>query len=416
MSGSERMVESVFDSFSHFLAYGSTDQETLRELTDDYGGLIVPGTIAAYQSEGTRGFVLTLSAAIKKPYAIDPRTPLFQYLNVTPKQSHLALARVLGIDEVVAKHGWVPFEKWTPLLQHDVAKAWLDFNTAYVNIAPKQFDKYARRLGRKPKVIDASAPSIVFAPYLMDNGSDEISAVNDGLWSAAQQASSDAPDRLRRVIAASSPAVLLERARHAGQQQIATWVDNLDEVDIGNGTRLAEYARVVSQLDVEGFELFAMYGGFFAAALRTVGLRGASHGVGFSEHRDHVELKSSGGAPARFYVQRIHRYLPVEVASELWRQRPSLVESYYPGYASVEPGAYSYHDLMKHSVRARADEILKLTDVSAAEVANALDADYSRFRSELELTVLSTAIERRVLQSLAPLPVWANALRSVARV
>lgn len=72
-----------------------------------------------------------------------------------------------------------------------------------------------------------------------------------------------------------------------------------------------------------------------------------------------MELRASGGAPARFYVQRLHRYLPIEVASELWRQDPRLVESYYPGFVSRDPGEYTYHDLRSYrSPRAqtRSDE------------------------------------------------------------
>lgn len=414
LSAFEGMAIPVFENFSHFLAYGSTDQETLRDLTHDYEGLIVPGTIAAYQAEGTRGFVLSLSAAIQKPYAIDPRTPLFQYPNPAPKQSHLALAQVLGLENVVAEHRWAPPDVWTPGFRETVASAWLNFNSAYTTIAPKQFDKYARRLGRRPQVGDARGPSTVFAPYLMEDGSEVLKTINDGLWDAMLAASGPSPMQLRRVVAAASPAVLVDRVRAAKLSEVAIWVDNLDEVEPANANRLLAYADAVNTLSREGFSLFALYGGFFAAALRTVGLGGASHGVGFSEHRDHVELKTSGGAPARFYVQRIHRYLPVEVASEIWRQRPELVDSFYPDYISREPAAYTYHELMKHSVRARADEIRRMSDMSPGEVANELESTRVGYQSALDLITLPTPIERRVRASLLPLVGWANALRYVA--
>jgi hypothetical protein len=85
--------------FEHYLSYGSTDQLTARNLTDIYDGLLIPGTVAAFQAEGTRGFVLTLSAAKSKDYIIDPRFPLFQNRlpirrsRITAWQPSLAMTR-----------------------------------------------------------------------------------------------------------------------------------------------------------------------------------------------------------------------------------------------------------------------------------------------------------------------------------
>ena len=58
---------SLFEPFSHYLAYLATDQETYRDLRGQYDGLLVPGTIAAWQRQGTGGFVLSLSAAAGSP-------------------------------------------------------------------------------------------------------------------------------------------------------------------------------------------------------------------------------------------------------------------------------------------------------------------------------------------------------------
>ena len=63
--------------FSHYLSYGASDQKTVVDLRDVYNGILVPGTVAAFQREGTGGFVLSLSAADSIPYVIDPRSPLF---------------------------------------------------------------------------------------------------------------------------------------------------------------------------------------------------------------------------------------------------------------------------------------------------------------------------------------------------
>lgn len=403
----------MFEHFSHFLAYGSTDQETLRELTNEYDGLLVPGTVAAYQAEGTRGFVLSLSAAAQHPYAIDPRTPLFQYRNPAPKQSHISLSRVLGIADDIARHGMVPLDTWTDEYCAAVARSWLAFNSDYTSIAPKQFDKYARRLGKTLPVADARLPTWVLAPYLMHTVDFDASMVNDRLWNAAVDAAGASRSRLRRVVAATAATDLRRLALAAGEEEIVIWMDDLEEVDGANSARLAEYASAVSDLQVAGLKPFALYGGYFAVALATVGLRGASHGVGFSEHRNHIELKTSGGAPARFYVQRLHRYFPIDLASELWRQDAGLVASYYSGYQDRDPGEYSYHELMKHSVRARSDEIRGVVDATPQDIADHLDEVFTDFRRDVKRIAISRPASRRVEANLAHLPVWSRALRQL---
>src|SRR5207245_1020479 len=97
-------VVQLFDSYSHYLAYGATDQETFRALRGAYTGVLVPGTIAAWQRQGTGGFVLALSATEQAPpYVIDPRFPLFQQPLKDPKASHEALADLLGDPDLIRR-------------------------------------------------------------------------------------------------------------------------------------------------------------------------------------------------------------------------------------------------------------------------------------------------------------------------
>ena len=89
------------EAFSHFVGYGSTDQKTLRGSIGCYDGILVPATIAAFQQQGTGGFVLTLSAAKPSaPFVIDPRFPLFQQRLDEPKTVALGLGRAIGRQRV----------------------------------------------------------------------------------------------------------------------------------------------------------------------------------------------------------------------------------------------------------------------------------------------------------------------------
>src|SRR4051794_12208046 len=118
----------MFDGFSHYLAYGATDQQTARDLADVYDGLLVPGTVAAFQREGTGGFVLTLSATAAAPdYVIDPRFPLFQQALIAPKRSHEALADLLGDPSLVQGNAPRP-DDFPATRTEQLAHSWINFN------------------------------------------------------------------------------------------------------------------------------------------------------------------------------------------------------------------------------------------------------------------------------------------------
>lgn len=407
----------MFRLGSHFLAYGSTDQSTLKAATSSYDGIVVPGTIATFQADGTRGFVLTLSAAERKPYVVDPRTPLFQNAIDSPKRSHTTLAKVLGLEEVFAANSFVPLAHWSGANIALTAERWLTFNTQFASVTPKAFDKYARRLNRRLVQQDAEGPSWVLAPYLTISGlSSRERAVSDELWSATVDLAAERAiaQQLVRVIAVDEPRDLAAYAVESGEREVMVWVSNLDENSLGSADRLREYAFAVRSMAEEGIRPFALYGGFFSVLLGSVGLVGASHGVGFSEHRNHVELKSSGAAPARFYVERIHRYVSVDLASELWRRDPTTVASYYPGFTGRDPQDYEYHDLMLHSVLARAHEIQVSRGLSARVLVDQLDSDLSSYLRQLSSMRLTEGLRRRMEQVLAPLAMWSNALGPVA--
>src|SRR3954471_2593944 len=114
--------------FSHYLSYGPADQHTVRELRDSFDGLLVPGTVAAFQLEGTGGFVLALSATESHtPYIIDPRSPLFQQDIEEPKRAHEALKAILGLPEDYSPNP----RKWNAGLVEKVAENWVNFNCSY---------------------------------------------------------------------------------------------------------------------------------------------------------------------------------------------------------------------------------------------------------------------------------------------
>ena len=370
----------MFDRFSHYLTYGATDQQTVRELREFYDGLIVPGTVAAFQREGTGGFVLSLSATPEAPpYLIDPRFPLFQRAIIAPKKSHEALADLLGEPGLVRQVDPGP-EDFPPELLARVATNWVEFNTSYESRQAAKFSKYASRLDEDVEEDDAKAPTAIVAPYFVSDG-DEWWDLSRQLLTATRSAA-PAGTLVLPVTACASPAELDRRLADSDDERSLIWVSGLEELGPDPANLLA-YGKAIRAADARGQSCFALYGGFFSVLLGTVGLRGACHGIGYGEHRNWPELQQSGPPPARYYAPRFHRYIGQDLAYQLWSLDADLTACDCK-ICGEQPPLLDYHDLMKHSVLARQAEIERWSNLDLAETLALLEEETDELEDDLE--------------------------------
>lgn len=398
----------MFEPFAHYLAYGSTDQETLRDLLADYDGLLVPGTVAAVQRQGTGGFVLSISATSDSPpYVIDPRFPLFQARLEKPRPSHEKLAEILG-DPGLISAARAPLPGDFPNDRLDsIAKAWVEFNSTYESRHSEKFNKYAERLNREIKQEDAQGPARIFPPYFIVSGPGrDWWNESERLWATASAAASA---QATRVLAVANATFLGESLAAIPDEEIAIWASGLDEMK-SNSASLLEYGKSIGAANQNGKALFALYGGYFHVLLRRIGLRGISHGIGFGEHRDWEALATSGGPPPRFYLPRAHRYIPQDLAQLLWDGDSEITACVCAECDQVPPGGLSYHALMRHSVRVRQSEIERAGAYSLDELLEMLKADREFLNTRIAKLQLLPAIRTRVRELLLPLDEWVAAL------
>jgi hypothetical protein len=399
----------MFEHFSHFIAYGATDQQTARALSDVYDGLLVPGTVAAFQREGTGGFVLALSATEVAPsYVIDPRFPLFQQGLAAPKKSHEALAELLGDPGLVQPNGPVPAD-FPPDRTDRLARAWVDFNHGYSTATLSKFDKYAERLGEPVEPETVKDPAYVLALYLIASGA------TDPWWEVSrrifdQSCAHDAD--VVRVIAAAEARHLAPLLTEVDDERVVVWVSGVEELMLPAG-ELAIYAQAIRDAAARGQELFALYGGFFHVLLGGVGLRGASHGIGYGEYRIWRELPQSGPPPSRYYLRRVHRYVSQEFAYQLYLRDRSLVECQCAECNGEPPIALDYHALMRHSVRVRAEEISDWSAYDPGSAADRLEAEHDAFKLGVGATRLPPFLVQQAERSYEHLPRWIEALRLI---
>ena len=397
----------MFDQFSHYLTYGATDQQTVRELREFYDGLIVPGTVAAFQREGTGGFVLSLSATPEAPpYLIDPRFPLFQKAITAPKKSHEALAELLGEPNLVRRVDPSP-EDFPPTLLSKIARNWVEFNTSYESRQAAKFQKYASRLDEEVDAENARAPSAIVAPYFVSE-TDEWWRVSQELLAATRQAAPPGMSVLP-VTACAMSGELDPRLKHGGEEKAIIWVSGLEELG-SDPSDLLTYAQAVQAADARGQSTFALYGGFFSVLLGSVGLRGACHGIGYGEHRNWPELQQSGPPPARYYAPRFHRYIGQDLAYQLWSLDADLTACDCD-ICKGRPPVLDYHDLMKHSVLARKAEIDRWSPLDPGETLTLLEAETESLEEDIEAAGLPVPLIAPTERATRHLARWIAVLR-----
>ena len=392
------------DSFDHYLTYGATDQHTLVSLSDEFDGLVVPATIAAFQRDGTGGFVLTLSASITSPdYVIDSRLPLFQQALPDPKKSHLALAELLGKSGLV-KSTDPSVEDFDSGTVDVIVRNWIDFNLGYTSVNAK-FDKYAKRLDEPVDVVNSKEPKFVLAPYFVASG------IDSPWWDLSSRLYEKTRELLGqrgecvRVVSLRSPESLEATLSSLDDNRVAIWISNLNEIG-AQSDGLYQYALGIRSAAERGTSLFAMYGGFFSVALASIGLGGSCHGVGFGEHRNWVELPRSGPAPARYYVPQLHRYISQDDAHTLWRENPDLVGCNCVACEGQSPIALDYHDLMKHSVYCRSREIQEWSNLGPDGVLERMKEELAVYREGLDTVNLPERIREKYWRASEHLDRW----------
>ena len=400
----------MFDApFEHYLTYGATDQQTVRALSERFTGLILPGTVAAFQREGTGGFVLALSAAKDQtPYVIDPRFPLFQQPLPQAKKSQIALAKIMGEPDLVGNTQPLP-GFFTPARIDSIASNWAKFNLEYRKDVSAKFKKYADKLQEHVIHRDSSGPKYVLPPYMVCTGSaDKWWEISDSLFERTVHHVGD-PEKCVRVVAAKQAPYLHELLGAANSDRAAIWVSGLDEFR-APADDLAKYADAIRKSEKR---LFALYGGFFSVLLSSVGLGGSCHGIGFGEHRLYLELPQSGPPPSRYYLPRLHRYISTELAFQLYESDPALAECECRVCDKQPPIDLDYHQLMMHSVLCRAHEIKEWIQYSLDEVVVRLEDERGDFFDRLLLSSATDIVRGDTRFAAAHLQIWINALRSL---
>lgn len=307
-----------------WLSFSNSDQRVLSEETHGvlWDALIVPGTLATYYKQGVGGYVL----ASRRPFVIDPRTPLLQDSPLTPRPepraSHETLA---GIHDDEVGRIWaggteVPLEAWTPDRWRRTVSNVLAFQTSFESDAAEKIEKYEKILrdaGMELDEFPVHGPERLVPPYWSVRGA------QDPWWhltreAIRQAAEEQGPKKLMPVLCLTGDAppeqfsALLDDLPE-GLDRVFCWKGGWDEANADEAD-VSAWLEAVDAGAMRGIDVTNMYGGALSVLMTGMGLKGVNHGVGYSESRSEVRLGQTGAPPMRYYMPRLRQFLTVPQA------------------------------------------------------------------------------------------------------
>lgn len=372
----------------HCLAYGNSDQASFRDLEvrECFDILTVPSTIASYYADATAAFVL--SSGLK--YMIEPRTPLFQDVLRQPRASHYTLASVMGdtvsayVDENREKGDRInfPVDFYSDDVCAEVVTSIVNFQREYggrakdVSTKLNRYRELLKKATGGSKSVGLSdetrGPTYVLCPYFaVQSFSDAWWNVMGKIWNAAQQI--DNPAEILPVVAMSSASALqraIESVPDSLSSRVFFWIPGFDE-KIASLDKLYEVKEAVSSL-ATAYGLMNLYGGYFSILLGKFGLDGFNNGLGYSESREWPTLDSTGAAPARYYVRRLHAYVSQATATAIVETDNAFACGCSVCEGKRLPEDLSYHELKKHFALARAWEIEQSERIGLGDLCSIL--------------------------------------------
>ena len=407
----------------HLLAYGNSDQASFRhpDVRECFDIMTVPSTIAAYYPDATAGFVLSSEL----DYVIEPRTPLFQDSLPEPRASHYELAKAMG-DSVKDQlgppnpDGPNPPAHFTPgFYSRDICSEVVDSMVRFQRTYGQRADAISKQIARYGAMLQKAkgepgtgspvdlrrGPAMVLCPYFACSSlSDPWWSVTNRVWHAATTVES--PEMISPVVALGDVFELTAAIQSIPEELSRTiflWVPSFDERIVPTSA-LREFRRVVSR-GAQDHEVYNLYGGFFSILLAKSGLSGFNNGLGYSEYRAWPTLDATGAAPARYYVRRLHAYLPTATATALVEQDPKLrCKCPVCDGGRKQPIELDYHELKRHFALARLWELELVQERSVEELRKKLRKDADRIRSA------SAALPRAFNIRVDHLYRWAEAL------
>jgi hypothetical protein len=127
-------------------------------------------------------------------------------------------------------------------------------------------------------------------------------------------------------LSASFLDTLIAIARKHDFPGYCVWVEDFDERFVA-AQQIVGVINLVRSLSADGRQVVMLHGGFFSMLLKYFGVTCVCHGLAYGEAKTvrAATQQSSGPTPVRYYVFELHRFLSIEDALIVLRERKDLI-------------------------------------------------------------------------------------------
>jgi len=295
------------------------EKEYILKLSNQFDGIIVGANIV----EATAGATASLiGQKLKRPYYIDPMTYVFGCdlegikseqkrkgkTVVDYKRAYKRLAPELGdiFSNALKKRIPIRPKDFTSTVLEQVCQRVVDYQLKRLHAEFEKDDEYKEYASSIP------SPPGVFSPYFFISSEKWFD-----LFISLSKATADIKPGLpvHSVLCADyemlTDSSFIDRATaeipKTGVDGVWLWFSNFNEW-IVQEEYLRAFKSLVEQLSKKGLKVYNRHGGYFSLALNKCGMEGISHGVGYGEKKDVLQIKGPPNAPiVRYYLPDMYK-------------------------------------------------------------------------------------------------------------
>lgn len=288
------------------------EKDYILKLGKQFDGIIIGANIV----EATAGATASLvGQKLKMPYYIDPMTYVFGCnLNgirseqkrkkktvVDYKRAYKKLAPELGdiFSNALEKNIPVIYEDFTSTVLNQICQKVLDYQLKRFHTEFEKDEEYKEYAELIPK------PAGVFSPYFFIRSKEwfnlflSLSKTTADIKPGPPVYSVLCADYELLVDNSFIDEVVTEIPK-TGVNGVWLWFSKYDEWEVQE-KYLSGFKTLVERLSEKGLDVYNRHGGYFSLALHKLGMKGISHGVGYGEKKDVLQIKGPPNAPIVIY-------------------------------------------------------------------------------------------------------------------
>jgi len=297
-----------------------TDGRVLKEMKDYYDGVVIEANILEQYSK----CVTSLLSVLRKPFFIDP-TRKFAHFKLNQIAEKEWLAKILEAYKIseCLQEEVIDLELLRENLKLFV-KAVIEYQRSRIKMLPdlEIFSGSSEELSIKPK--------IVLTPYfLIDDVDEETYKLNLEILEKSVEIKGE--EKLYATLALEKHLLYYENLIDKIKDDYAKeevdgfciWITDFNECE-EDERMLEKYITFFKELSELGKPIINLYGGTLSLFISKLGyISSVVQGINYGEYRNPF-IQATGAYLKRYYLPRIHRFVPLHIAQELINSIPEL--------------------------------------------------------------------------------------------